>query len=227
MSGAGAGTIPTVPEAFASPPARPASAARRWWIAGALAATLVVVGTVAAWSNFHPKNFGIVQEGRIYRSGELTPSAMSRVVHDYHIQTVIDLGAYPENSGEEARARRVAKALGVTRYVLRLEGDATGNPNYYVQALHLINDPANQPVLVHCSAGTQRTGCLVMLQRHIVEGKAYSDVFREATDHRHDPGDNPHLLLMLADWTDKIAESYRTGAPIPGVEQVPEPKPVQ
>src|SRR5690349_10858496 len=44
--------------------------------------------------NLSPKNFGVVDEGRVYRSGQLTPSAM-RAVHDrYHIRTVIDLGSY-------------------------------------------------------------------------------------------------------------------------------------
>lgn len=198
-----------------------------WVVAALVLVALGGMGALGAWNNFNPKNFGVVEEGRIYRSGELTPSSLSRIVEQYHIRTIVDLGAYPEGSGEEQREQRTAKALGLTRYVLRLEGDATGNPNHYVHALKIINDPARQPVLVHCSAGTQRTGCLVMLQRHIVEGKPYSDVFHEATEHRHDPGDNPHLLLMLADWTDKIAESYRTGVPIPGVEPVPQPVPVQ
>ncbi|HRJ50701.1 MAG: tyrosine-protein phosphatase [Phycisphaeraceae bacterium] len=192
-----------------------------WWVAAAavLAATL----SLASWSVNRPKNFGVVEPGRVYRSGELTPSAMKKVVQAHGIKTVIDLGAYEAGSGEEARARQTARALGVTRFVLRLEGDSTGNPNYYVQALRLINDPDRQPVLVHCAAGAQRTSCLILLQRHIVEGREYGTVFNEARRHRHDPGNNPYVLLMLAQWTEKIARAYREGGLIPGVDSVPDP----
>ncbi len=197
------------------------------WIA---LACLILVGSIAAvgaWSNSHPRNFGVVVEGKIYRSGRLTPSSLQRIADEHHIRTIIDLGAYPPESGEEAREQRTAEALGLTRFVLRLEGDATGNPNYYVQALRIMNEPARQPVLVHCSAGTQRTGCVVMLQRHVIEGKRFNEAFGEAREHQHDPGENPQLLLMLADWADKIGESYRTGQPIPGVDAVPEARPVK
>lgn len=217
-------SAPTSAIEVQAPPARelPRSTRRphipAWVQLSILAALLVVAGVTASAINRIPKNFGIVDEGKIYRSGELTPAAMERVFREHRIKTVIDLGAFEPGSGEEARAERIAKAMGVTRYAMRLEGDATGNPNYYVQALRIMNDPANQPVLVHCSAGTQRTGCLVMLHRHIIEGKSYDSVFHEAVEHRHDPRDNPHLLLMLAEWSDRIAESYRTGAPIRGVE---------
>jgi tyrosine-protein phosphatase SIW14 len=219
-------SVPTsaiaVSDSQAGDPPRPARKFKApvWVWIGAIALLLVVGGLVASAINRHPKNFGVVDEGKIYRSGELTPAAMERVFREYHIRTVIDLGAFEPGTGEEARAERIAKAMGVTRYAMDLEGDATGNPNYYVQALRIMNDPEKQPVLVHCSAGTQRTGCLVMLQRHVVEGKAYGDVFHEAVEHRHDPKDNPHLLLMLAEWSDKIAEAYRNGTSIPGVEEL-------
>jgi protein tyrosine phosphatase (PTP) superfamily phosphohydrolase (DUF442 family) len=189
------------------------------------AAALFVAGGMSYSFNTVPKNFGIVQPGKIYRSGELTVASFHRVVEERGIRTVVDLGAYDKDPAGEERMRRAAQAVGITRFVLPLEGDATGNPNRYVQALRIINDPARQPVLVHCSAGTQRTGCLVMLQRHIVEGKSYHEVFHEAVEHRHDPSDNPHLLLMLADWGDKIEAAYRAGTLIPGVEPVPDPVP--
>ncbi|MCC6428600.1 MAG: tyrosine-protein phosphatase [Phycisphaerales bacterium] len=205
----------------------PSIARRRSWLPIALVAIVIVIAgsMFAAWSNARPKNFGIVDEGKIYRSGELTPAALGRVASQYHIRTIVDLGAYEPGSAEEARMQRTADALGLTRYVLRLEGDATGNPNNYVHALKLMNDPGKQPVLVHCSAGAQRTGCLVMLHRHIVQGRPYGEVFHEAIRHRHEAADNPYLLLMLAEWSEKIAEAYRTGSQIPGVEPIPAPTP--
>ena len=141
-------------------------------LAIALIALAVGLGGFGVWDaaikpHVIPKRFGVVDEGKIYRSGRLTPATLAKVVREREIRTIIDLGADPVGSPADARMQRAAEALGVTRYRMNLEGDATGNPNYYVWALRLMNDPANQPVLVHCGAGTQRTGCVVWLHREI------------------------------------------------------------
>lgn len=168
--------------------------------------------------NVFPKRFGVVEEGRIYRSGELTPAAM-RLVHDSRgIKTVVDLGAYEPGSVEERRAERTATLLGMKRVVLRLEGDATGNPNNYVEALRIMTDPAAQPVLVHCSAGTQRTGCAVAMFRMIEEGKTFDEALVEAKRYDHDPLDNPKLTEMIEKWEPSVAEAFRRGGQIPGIE---------
>jgi hypothetical protein len=199
----------------------------RYWI-------VTIAAGVLAWlvwqelirPNIIPKNFGVVAEGKVFRSGELTPGAMRRVVEKYGVKTVVDLGAYETGSEGERRQQRTADVLGVARYKFDLEGDGTGNPNAYVLALRLMTDSSKQPVLVHCSAGSERTGVLTALYRNIVEGKSVAEALPEAREHRHDPGRNPWLLVVLADWRDRIAQAYRSGRQIPGIEALPEPKPV-
>lgn len=195
-----------------------------------IAAVALVVGWFV-WDNsikpnLFPKNFGVVVAGQIYRSGELTPAAFRKVVQENAIKTVVDLGTWPEGSDGDRREQRSAEALGVTRYRFSLSGDGTGNPNYYVQTLRLMNDPARRPILVHCGAGSERTGCAVILYRHLVEGKPIAEAFPEATEHRHNPGRNPKMLIMLAEWGDAIARAFRDGGQIPGVAPAPEAAPV-
>ncbi len=174
------------------------------------------------------RNFAVVTPGEVYRSGRLTPTATARVVENRGIKTIIDLGAYHPGSIEERRAQRAAEALGVTRYRLDLEGDATGNPNEYAHALRLVNDPANRPVLVHCAAGSERTGCFVALYRAqesdtpVVD--ALDDLMDEAQNYRDST--QPDLRTMLEVWGDRILEAVRTGEDVRGIEPTSVPSPI-
>lgn len=171
-------------------------------------AVLAIIGVtsffVANRDNLRPKQFAVVEKGRIYRSAELTPAMLRRVVEQNGIKTVIDLGANEPGTPEEAFAQRTADSLKLTRYSFDLEGDGRGNPNFYVQAMRLMNDPSRQPVLVHCSAGAQRTGCLVGFHRMIHQGVGIDEVMAEADRFRDRPEKNPHLREMLTTWVEPI-----------------------
>jgi protein tyrosine phosphatase (PTP) superfamily phosphohydrolase (DUF442 family) len=174
------------------------------------------------------RNFAVVAPGEVYRSGRLSTTATARVVENRGIKTIIDLGAYHPGSIEERRAQRAAEALGVTRYRLDLEGDATGNPNEYAHALRLVNDPANRPVLVHCAAGSERTGCFVALYRAQETGASVNEVLDDLMDEAQDYRDStqPDLRTMLEVWGDRILEAVRMGEDVRGIEPTSVPTPI-
>ncbi|MEO1008467.1 MAG: protein-tyrosine phosphatase family protein [Planctomycetota bacterium] len=186
--------------------------ALRWWH---MVVLVVAVGTIAWFAGVDeqvwPKRFGVVQEGAIYRSGEPTPGATEAVVREYGIKTIIDLGAHTLDTPEERLAQRTADALGVTRYRFGLIGDATGDPNDYVLALRIMNDPAHQPVWVHCAAGSERTGCLVAMHRIVNDGEDLDAAYAETTRFDHRTRKNPHLRAMLERWADGVREAYFAG----------------
>lgn len=192
---------------------------------------LAVVVAIAAYRglvhpNLFPKRFGEVVPGQIYRSGKLTPAALAKVVRGHEIKTVIDLGAWvedtPSNARANAREQHTAEALGTTRHVFTLIGDATGDPNQYVDALRLMIDPANQPVLVHCGAGTERTGCVVAMYRMHTEGMSLEEALGEADRAGHDPGRNPRLREVLETYSAAVLKSLETGERIPWDAPLPE-----
>lgn len=167
------------------------------------------------WYNLFPKRFGQVVEGEVYRSGKLTPAAMRQVVERHDIRTIVDLGAWPEGSRADLRAARTAEALGVDRLRMpHLEGDSRGEINGYVRALEIINDPDRRPVLVHCGAGTERTGCVVALYRMFEEGWSMDEAYAEADRAGHSPRRNPKLKRTLDLYTDAIREALETGRPV-------------
>lgn len=185
----------------------------------------LAIGTVAGGSalwfgkmrhDVFPENFGVVKEGVLYRSADLTPAATKKVHDQQHIKTIVDLGAFDVGSAKERVAADTASALGIQRHVFRLEGDGTGNPNAYVQALRIINDPKNQPVLVHCAAGAQRTSGCVMLYRNLIEGVPFERAYEESYGYGHKARKNPRLKPFIKTWVDQINRAYREGTLVNG-----------
>ncbi len=166
--------------------------------------------------NIFPRNFGIVEPGKLYRSAALTPAAFARVAREHGIRTIVDLGGFDKDPVGERTAQRTAEALGIQRYVFELEGDGTGNPNAYVAALRVLADPSKHPVLVHCSAGAQRTSGCIMLYKDIVLGKPLAETYPESRRYKHDPRDNPRLFPFVQQHEPKIAEAFRAGGQIDG-----------
>ena len=192
---------------------------------------LVIIVVIAAGAiygikktryQFIARNFGVVETGEIYRSGRLTPRMFRKKVSENNIKTVLDLGAYQPGSPEDLREQQLSEELGAERHRFYLHGDGTGNPNYYVQALRLMSDPEAQPILIHCAAGAQRTGVLVLLYRHIVQGQDVAEAYPESFQYKHKPDEWP-LLAYFAQWNDEIADSLRSGEPIPGFDPVEYP----
>jgi protein tyrosine/serine phosphatase len=115
------------------------------------------------------RNFRAVREGVLYRSGQMSVAGLSRIVHDYGIRTVVNLrdGKTPADQAEEAFCNREE-----IRFV-RLEpagwGDGAGSAapaEENVRAFcKVMADPANYPVLIHCFAGTHRTGAYCAVYR--------------------------------------------------------------
>jgi protein tyrosine phosphatase (PTP) superfamily phosphohydrolase (DUF442 family) len=86
------------------------------------------------------------------------------------------------------------------------------------QFLQIVADPANQPVFVHCQAGADRTGTLVVAYRVMVQGWPVSEAVKEM------PRFGFHNL-----WTDllRYLDDLRpvppgpVASPAPVVERVP------
>ncbi len=193
------------------------------FLRNALAVALIVTGGVLAYRewvrpNLIPKNFGVVTEGVLYRSGKLTPAATEKVVREHGIRTIVDLGAFEPGTREERLAQRTADALGVDRVRMDLEGDATGNPNFYAEALRIMTDLARQPVLVQCGAGSERTGCVVAMYRHLVEGVPMDDAYAETQRYKHSPRRNPRLREVFDAWTEPVGRALREGGEVRGAE---------
>jgi len=163
------------------------------------------------------KNLGVVVEGRLYRSGRLTPRTLKQVRDKLGVRTIIDLGATHPGSKDEAKIAAAAANLGITRHSCRgLRGDGTGNPNVYAHALRLLTQEHEGPVLIHCAAGADRTGVAVALYRHAVQGRSLDEAMAEARQFRHDPARSPGTRPFVEQHVQSILRVWREGVQIEG-----------
>jgi protein tyrosine phosphatase (PTP) superfamily phosphohydrolase (DUF442 family) len=174
---------------------------------------LLVAGGIWTWDQVIkdrviPKRFGVVQDGMIYRSGQLSSALVKRTLQKHGIRRIVDLTSIEPADPDERAEKRAAAELGVEISVFTLKGDGTGDIHNYARAVEAIfrAQQAGQPVLVHCAAGAQRTGGVIAAWRLLVERKDPSFVLKELRRYGWDPKDDTVLLEYLNSHMAELAQ---------------------
>ena len=144
-----------------------------------------------------PTNFSIVKEGELYRSGQIQSRFIRHVLLEHHIAHVVNLGIDKVKTDQIAE-RKTCSDLNISRHTFSLNRDGTGPVQSYIDAIESITNArrAGIPVLVHCSAGAQRTTGVVALYQILIEGKDVSTAVAHALEY-HSPEDKPALYAYL------------------------------
>jgi predicted protein tyrosine phosphatase len=193
-------------------------------------AILLMVGGIWVWEStikdrVIPKRFGVVQEGRLYRSGLLSAALVKRVLLKYKIKVIIDLAAGSSDNRDRKAEKQAAAELGIERLTFPLRGDGTGDINNYARAIAAIVQAKQEhkPVLVHCNAGLQRTGGVIAAYRLLVEQKDPSFVYREFTRYDRDPWNDTALFNYVTSHMEELAVLLKKMGVI---SKIPSPLPV-
>jgi protein tyrosine/serine phosphatase len=134
-------------------------------------------------------NFGQVDEG-YYRGAQ--PRS-----HDYAdlaalgVRTVIDLTGDSETDAAEPR---MVKRAGMKSFRIPMSTQSTPRPQDVDLFLRLVNDPANQPVFVHCVGGRHRTGAMTAVYRMTKDGWSAERAYAEMGEFRFEGFPN-HAIL--------------------------------
>ena len=113
------------------------------------------------------KRWGVVEPGQIYRSGQVSRHLLGKMLDQNKIRVIVDLTTLEPGNIDQVTEDAEAQRRGITKIRCPLQGDGTGEIREYARALAAIvaAEKSQQPVLVHCAAGSQRTGGVVAMYR--------------------------------------------------------------
>ncbi len=122
-------------------------------------AVFVITGLVR---HFHIKHFRVVEPGVFYISGQPRGMDYTRLLYKYHIGTFINVRSSAEHREQLWYNHEVTwMRQNGAKYIELPVPKAGPNANFpdentRRQFISVIRDPANRPVLLHCSNGTSR-----------------------------------------------------------------------
>jgi hypothetical protein len=137
---------------------------RKTWIRRGLMICLLLVGAEQLWRHGHdyvwPREFAVVEPGKIYRGGWQKEWPMRWIVSTYKIKTILAL-AHPDDHPLSVSEQALAQELGV-RWIHIPIVDQRGEENPKTlgdlldDAAAVLADPNNYPVFFHCHHGLNR-----------------------------------------------------------------------
>ena len=154
-----------------------------------VAFSLLVVSVMVAgpwwYKRHHERHFRslhVVQDGVLYRSGQVDLDGLKTIVRDYRIKTIISLrDGYSPFEQDEVDWSPYA---GIThsRIPQREWQDENGGvpaEQGLEEFRKIMRDPVNHPVLIHCFAGIHRTGAYCAIYRMDFQGWSNADAIAE------------------------------------------------
>jgi protein tyrosine/serine phosphatase len=163
---------------------------------------------------FRWKRFDVVETGKLYRSGMLRDWQLRQAVEKYGVKTVFSF-TFENNDREQ----RTCDELGVERHFCYLHGNGVGPDDPYVRFLEIASNPESRPVLVHCSAGVQRTGGAVALYRSVLQGWGFEQAVAEMVA-KGNSGD-PKQVEQLRKIHDRLVYGDGPACPRPNAARSP------
>uniref|UniRef100_A0A060T5I5 ARAD1B06930p n=1 Tax=Blastobotrys adeninivorans TaxID=409370 RepID=A0A060T5I5_BLAAD len=136
-----------------------------------------------------PLNFALAAED-VYRSGHPLPVNYP-FLEQLQLKTIIYIGDRPDQENEEYFKWAQNNGITVHRFVAKSvkEPFQTNDPEVFTNALHLLVDTRNFPVLVHSNKGKHRVGVLIGAMRKVLQGWSLASIYDEYSRFASGKGD--------------------------------------
>ena len=143
--------------------------------------TVADAGQSDGLSAIRIKNFGRVND-RYYRGAEPGERGISDLA-SLGVKAVIDL----QKNGEPSEQQWVESA-GMKFYRIGMSDGAAPSSAQVAEFLKIVDDPANQPVFIHCHGGRHRAGVMTAIYRLTHDGWTPEQAYAEMKQYEFDKG---------------------------------------
>lgn len=123
------------------------------------------------------RNWGVVEEGRVYRSNHPLPGALRRLVRRHGIRSIVNLRGEPHETSASGLSHAEATRLGLTQFHLRLSAGGVPDRGRIEQLIATL-PTLPQPMLIHCKSGADRSGLVAAIWL-LMQGREPSVALRQ------------------------------------------------
>ncbi len=141
-------------------------------IARVTAAVVLAGALFVAWDQAN-HNFGEIQHGRIYRSGQMPAHVLARTIRDYKIRTVLNLRGSNKDAWYSAE-REATLGAGATQIDIAMSSCIWMSRAQLRTVVETL-DSAEYPMLIHCQWGAERTGLVSAFAELLRPGGSLED----------------------------------------------------
>jgi protein tyrosine/serine phosphatase len=137
------------------------------------------------------RNYGVIWPHELTRSGLPRNDMGWTWLRDQGVRSIVTFRT--ENDVDY-------ESFGFNVMRLPLTGSVMPTEKQAVEYLEFVQDPRNQPVHIHCTAGRDRTGMMAALVRYSIDGWKLDDALNEARQYRDGKDLSPRRVAWLRAW---------------------------
>lgn len=147
-------------------------------------------------------NFHITAPG-VWRSSQPNKTSLEKMKM-HGLKTIINLRGDEETNNWE---KEFSDSLGLQYFNEPLDARDEFNTEQVQRILDIVADTANQPVLIHCLGGKDRTGLITGIYKTHYLGENFDDVIKETIMFGHDAENYPEVLKTIHNWKNSKNEN--------------------
>lgn len=201
----------------------------RRFLSSAIIIASVIVGFVLCWvyvvrDYVIVKKWGVVVPGVAFRSGQISRHLIAGTLKEHGIQHVICMTSPDAKDLDQQAELKAVEEFNTEHVFLPLNGRGVGNVEHFTSAVTQFTRAIqhNEPVLIHCHAGAQRTGGIVAAYRLLMERRTPEFVIQELESY----GWNRRRDTILLDFiNDNLGHAAKALVAAGCLEQVPDDLP--